>query len=126
MKKFLHDIAAGPHCSEALHYDAAAKVLTGEKTGNRYAVENGVPVLLPAAPAQAVADSRLHDELGMAFDYAGHYQKVAAFGIQNLHANGLSCMLCPSLVRSGWQAVCRTEYPIATFHGRTCFFFFQP
>jgi 2-polyprenyl-3-methyl-5-hydroxy-6-metoxy-1,4-benzoquinol methylase len=87
MKKFLQDIVAGPHSGEALHYDAAAKVLTGEKVrgGKRGA---GV---VAAAPAQAVADSRLHDEVGSAFDYAGHYQTDAEyFDYFKAHDDGAS------------------------------------
>lgn len=79
MKKFLQAIVAGPHSGETLHYDAAAKVLTGGKTGKKYREENGVPVLLPAEPTQPVEHSRLHGEMGSVFDYAGHYQTDAAY-----------------------------------------------
>jgi len=62
MKKFLQAIVAGPQGGEALHYDAAAKELTGETTGKKYREENGVPVLLPTEPVQPVEHSRLHGE----------------------------------------------------------------
>ncbi|MFQ5445818.1 MAG: methyltransferase domain-containing protein [Saprospiraceae bacterium] len=91
MKKFLQAIIADPHSGEALQYYTTAKELTNEKTGTRYKVENGVPVLLPAEPAQVAEHSRLHSEQGSAFDYADHYQKDAEhFDYFKAHEDGAS------------------------------------
>lgn len=72
----LKHILKSPDTGQPLAWDEFGESLK-TTDGLVYPVKNGVPILVPTAQEEVVADSQQHEQRGTHFHYLDHYQKDA-------------------------------------------------
>jgi len=72
------DLLVHPVRKTPLHPAPAGDALLSPDTEDRFAIKEGVPILLPATAATALETTALNNEEGTRFQYREHYQTDAA------------------------------------------------